>query len=370
MSNRDDDDEGDKWEPAEFPRYWLLMETLQREPQYKTARELQQVLKHEGHDVSDRTVQRILEYFGRRFALKSRKRPGQPGAPNEWAWPKTRGAPTIGDMDPPTALTYELAAKLLALVLPESILRGMERDFQRARKALGQVGRKAKTLTGKVRVLPRARGRQPAQINPDVLLALYDALFQNKRVQVQYLSQSRNPPSVGDYQLSPLAIVSRIDTLYLVHVLQPRNPDKDPDTVMEWPLHRFKKVTILDTPARVPPTFNLDEHLRHAGFERNRHLEKLRDIGPEFKLVALFRKETARYVQERPFNDDQTGKDTKDGRVRIEATVQNTRELLTALHDFAADVEIIAPKQLRNYFKGLSESLYERYHQKGRAARA
>ena len=366
MSDRDDYEEGDKWEPAEFPRYWLLMEALQNEPQYKTTRELQAVLQREGHHVSDRTVQRILEYFGRTFELKSRKRPGQPGAPNEWAWPKKQGAPTIGDMDPPTALTYELAGQFLALVLPKSILQGMEPDFKRARKVLGQVGRKANTLTEKIRVLPRTGGRQPAQIKPDVLLALYNALFQNKRVQVEYLPQSRNPPSVGTYQLNLLAIVSRIDTLYLVHVLQPDDPDMDPDTVMEWPLHRFRKVTILDTPARIPPTFDLDEHLRHAGFQ---HFQAIRDIGPEFKLVALFRKETARYVQERPFSDDQTVRDTKDGRVRIEATVQNTRELLTALHDFAADVEIIAPRTLRNYFKGLSESLYERYHTKGSATR-
>ena len=350
-----------EWEPKEFPRYWLLLESLQREPQFKTVEELREVLEHAGYGVTNRTVQRILEYFSETFNLKSRKRTDERGQPYEWAWPRTQGQPVVGVMDPPTALTYEVAAQLLAPLLPSSFLDGMERDFRRARKVLAQVSTKASSLTNKVRILPRGRGRLPAQIDQAVLNTLYDALFTNKQVEIHYLAQSSPTKRAKIHVLNPLAIVFRFDTLYLVHVAQPRNPDQDPDEVKEWPVQRIKRATILDKPVRIPPPFNLDEHLGNPAFQRNRHHDHLRDAGSTFRLKALFPPSTARYVQERPFSDDQKITKTRDGRMRVEATVANTQELLTELHNFSYDVEVLAPKALRNYFQDLSKKLYAQY---------
>jgi predicted DNA-binding transcriptional regulator YafY len=246
-------------------------------------------------------------------------------------------------------------------LLPSSFLDGMERDFRRARQVLGQVNKKATSLTNKIRILPRGRGRLPAQVDQTVLNELYNALFTNKRVEVRYLAQSNTTQQPTTYVLNPLAIIFRFDTLYLIHVAQPNNSDHDPDTVMEWPIHRVKRVTTLDKQVRRPPGFDLDEHLRYPGFLRNNFLEKLRGTGPALRLKVLFPASTARYIQERPFSEDQKISNTKDCRVRIEATVSNTRELLTELHDFSSDVEILAPKVLRNYFQDLSRKLYAQY---------
>ena len=354
-----------EWEPKEFLRYWFLIESIEIAPRYKTVKELQRIIADEGgYRVNKRTVQRIVGFFSTQFGLKSRQRDDERGRPNEWAWSKNEGRPVVGVMDPPTALTYELAAQLLAPLLPPSFLDGMERDFRRARKVLGQVNKKATSLTNKIRVLPRGRGRLPAQVDQTVLNELYNALFANKQVEVRYLAQSNTTQQPKTYVLNPLAIVFRFDTLYLVHVAQPNNPDQNPDTVMEWPLHRVKRVTTLDKQVRRPPSFDLDEHLRYPGFQRNNFLKMLRDAGPTLRLKALFPASTARYIQERPFSEDQKLSKTKDGRVRVEATVSNTRELLTELHDFSSDVEIVAPKALRNYFQDLSRKLYAQYSEK------
>jgi predicted DNA-binding transcriptional regulator YafY len=353
-----------EWEPKEFARYWLLLESIENAPRYKTVEELQRILDEGGYGVNKRTVQRIVGFFSKRFGLKSRERADERGRPFEWAWSKTEGRPVVGVMDPPTALTYELAAQLLAPLLPSTFLDGMERDFRRARKVLGQVNKKARSLTNKIRILPRGRGRLPAQVDQTVLNELYNALFANTQVEVRYLAQSNTSQQPKSYVLNPLAIVFRFDTLYLIHVAQPNNPDQDPDTVMEWPIHRVKRVTTLDKLVRRPPGFDLNEHLRYPGFLRNNFLEKLRDAGPTLRLKALFPAATARYVQERPFSMDQKITKTRDGRVRVEATVANTRELLTELHDFSSDVEVLAPKVLRNYFQDLSRKLYAQYSEK------
>ena len=350
-----------EWEPKEFPRYWLLLETLERVPHFKTVKELCEVLEHESLGVDKRTIQRILSYFAYNFGLKSRKREGEKGHPHEWAWSRKEGRPTVGDMDPPTALTFELAGQLLAPVLPASILEGMEWDFRRARKVLTQVGPKAKAITGKIRVVPRGTGRLPASVDPSVLHNLYDALIQNHKVLVKYLPLSSESARPKDYTLNPLGIVTRMDSLYLVHVIDTDRPDRDPNKVMEWPLHRFKNVTDLGSPARTPPHFDLDTHLRKLGFLDNNFTATLRDAGETFKLNALFKPHTARYVEERPFGPDQKRTNTRDGRIRIEATVKNTRELLSQLHDFGADVEIIGPKVLRDYFTDLASQLYKQY---------
>ena len=78
-------------------------------------------------------------------------------------------------------------------------------------------------------------------------------------------------------------------------------------------------------------------------------------------LSVLFPLSTARYVEERPFGNDQKESQTRDGQVRSEATVPNTRELLTELHDLSWDVKVLGPKVLRDYFQDLSKKLYEQY---------
>lgn len=353
--------ERERWEPKEFARFWLLLETLERAPRYKTVNELCEALEQAGLGVEKRTVQRILRYFDERFGLKCRKRAEDTGQPYEWAWSRKEGRPTVGAMDPPTALTYEMAGQLLAPVLPASILEDMEWDFRRARKALMQVGPKAKAITGKIRILPRGSGRLPASVDPIVLHNIYDALIHNHKVQVKYQPLSTEGVQSKSYTLNPLGIVTRLDSLYLVHVVDTDRPDRDPDKVMEWPLHRFKEVTSLNALARTPLDFNLDTHLRKLGFMDNHFTDTLRDAGETFKLKALFKPHTARYVIERPFGPDQKTAKTRDGRVRIEATVTNTRELLSQLHDFGTDVEIIGPKVLRNYFEELTNQLYAQY---------
>ena len=343
-------------------RYFLVMEALRVEPTYQTVKDIKEMLESHDHVVTERTVQRILEYFHSRFGLISRDKPNAAGRPpKEWAWSKKKGPPRLQPIDPPSALTLQLATELLAPVLPGPYMEDIEKDLKRARKALGQISPTAKKLPQKIKILPRGRGRLPATVDQEILNTVFNALLAEKRILVTYVSGSGQQQTLSSYELSPLGLVFRFDSFYLVHVREPKSESQDANLVMEWPLHRFSSIKPLDTKIRMPPNFDLNEHLDNPGFIQNHFLKKINKLGTEIKLRLLFSEVTARYVMERPFSEDQKRKTYKDGRVLITATARNTRELLSELLNFADDLEVLAPKALRDYFRDVSENLCRRY---------
>lgn len=344
-------------------RYFLVLEALRVKPQYLTVKDIKAVLKGHGHDVTERTVQRILEYYKYRFGLESRDKPNAAGRPpKEWAWGTKKGPPRLQPDDPLSELTLQLATELLAPVLPRPYIEDMTKDVTRARKALGLISSTAKKLPQKIRILPRGCGRLPATIDQKILNDVFNALLSERRISVNYTSGSSQQQNNADYELSPLGLVFRFDTFYLVHVQEPKTANQDANIVMEWPLHRFRTVRTLETKIRTPPDFDLDKHLESPGFIQNHFMKKLAALGPKIKLKLLFSEITARYVMERPFSEDQTRKTQKDGRVLITATTRNTRELLSELLNFADDIEVVSPKPLRDYFSDVSKNLYTSYH--------
>ena len=48
-------------------RYFLVLEALHVEPIYQTVKDIKDMLEEHGHNVTERTVQRILEYYHSRF---------------------------------------------------------------------------------------------------------------------------------------------------------------------------------------------------------------------------------------------------------------------------------------------------------------
>lgn len=349
---------------SQIDRYLVVLEALSPAPQYKTVEDVHSTLLQHGHKVDKRTVQRILQYYKGRYGLESRPRPGGAGKPPlEWAWPKKQGAPNFQPIDPPTALTFELAAQLLAPVVPGPFMEAMERDMRRARQTLAQTNPKASKLPRKLRVIPRGQGRLPNTVDPGILDAVFEATLAEKQIRVTYLAQSITTPNLSTHVLNPLGLVFRFDTFYLVHVRETKTRKPNARQVTEWPLHRFRGVEPLHTRIRVPQDFDLDRHLEQPGFMQNIFWKNVARLRPSFRLEILLTERTARYVRERPFSEDQQERFQDDGRVKVTATVRNTREMLTELLKFADDVEVVKPKALRDYFAEVAANLCERYGQ-------
>lgn len=344
-------------------RFLDLIDLIPVAPKYRSTKEIHDLFIIQGHDVDIRTTQRNLKHFEERFGLISRdRRDHERGKPvKEWAWSKQDGPPGTQLLDPPSALTLQLATQLLSPVLPKRFLKGLKDDVVRAKKVLGQIGAKTNTIPDKVKVLPRGLGRLGATVDPKKLNTIFEALLNEKQIDATYISGSSQQQSYKSYRLNPLGLIFRFDTFYLVHSIDNKDQTKDNSQPMEWPLQRFSSVKETSVAINKPANFDLDKHIKNPGIVKNTFIKSINDLGPTINIKLLFSEVTARYVMERPFSEDQTYKSQADGRVLITATVANTRELLSELLNFADDVEILEPVELRNYFKQVAANLHQRY---------
>jgi len=346
-----------------FERYSTVMDELSAEPNYKTVSDIMFILEQKGFSVEKRTVQRTLQDINDIYGLAFVDMPITRGKPERgWAWPRRTGRPEFGpsEIDPPRALTLQLSAELLQPILPEEYLTDVKKTLaKKAREILSRAS--VSTLPQKVKVFPRGKGRLPAVVEPKILNTILDAVLEEKRVRVKYAPANREDGSESEYDINPLGLIFRFDTFYVVHLPEPEDGNVDRNIVMEWPLQRFRSASKLNMKIRKPEAFDLDEHLRAPGFTQNQANE-LRKLESKVTLKLLFNKAAARYVVERPFGENQTVIPQKDGRVLVTTTVALNRDVISELFNFADDVEVKAPKALKEYFIGISERLYKQYH--------
>lgn len=118
----------------------------------------------------------------------------------------------------------------------------------------------------------------------------------------------------------------------------------DYDDIRHYVLHRMSKPRLLNTPARTPPGFRLASYIR----------DELPFSCPladgEISLRAAVAPEVAAHLAERRLSGDQRTAPGGDGRIQVEATVADTRELRWWLLGFGAAVEVLSPASLREKF--------------------
>ena len=338
----------------DFLKHIFLFNALERVPRYKTIDELNKALAAEGFSRGERSVQRIMAFLVDQYGVAYIDKYGPHKRARGWAWPKS-GAPSLGPMDAPTALVYEIAAQLVKPLLPDSYMQSLDWEFKRAKAVINQVGRKG-SVTKKIRVVPRTLGRLQGQVDQKVLRTLYEALIQGKQVEIDYVSLEGATPKT--HLTNPLGIITQLDSMRLVHAKEKDGEFLGP---ADWPIQRIKKARLSTEKAREPAGFDLDQYLEVASFKKT--FGVLEGLGSSFKLEILLKPKTARYIEERPFSEDQikVAKPEPDGRLKFKATVKNTRELMTQLKDFGDDAEVLKPPRLRKYFRELAKALSEQY---------
>ena len=348
-------DDTERWVPLEFERYITLLEKIQREPNWKTTRQLAKELNDECFDTSLRQVQRILEYFGPRFGVIAKRLPYGRGKPQAWAWPKQGKSLPFPTMDAPAALTYQIAAELLAPLLPTAFLDELEPEFKRAHRVLGLASTRAASLPRKLQVLPRGTGRLPAQIRPQVLHAVEHCLLHGQQLRLRGRLFGRRH-DVLERLLHPIALVFRFDTMYLVAGLE--------DAIgycIDWfALHRADHAECIDKPAIPPAAYDLDRTLKEV--RRHRLPAGLFDESdrPARLHARILHPDALDSLEERPFSTDQTIHHTAEGWM-LEATVTVTRDLLTELHDLGAHLEVLEPAPVRDHLARLATKLHQIY---------
>lgn len=324
-------------------RYWLMLRLIPRYPVKIDGGELEARLRGEGYEITRRTIQRDLEKLSRIFPLLC---DGQ-SKPYGWSWSRDAEGFALPGMSPTTALTLRLVDAHLATLLPPSVRSGLQPYVISAGKVLDGIG--DNPLRGwpeKIRVIPAGQPLQPASVDETVLAVVYEALLRERRFHCRY--RPRGTDEVKEYEVSPLGLVSMDRQLYLVATLWDYA-----EPVLLRP-HRIVAAQLLEKAVQAPENFSLDAYIASGELQFANSERPLR-------LEVLFSKEAGAHLLETPLSDDQQVKEEKDERLRIKATVQDTRQLRWWLLGFGDGVEVVKPKRLREEFAATAATLVESY---------
>lgn len=326
-------------------RQWVMLSKIPRYPYKVSVPELKSILLGEGYTVDTRTVQRDLNKLSISFPLSNVTE----GRKNYWYWIVEASIQDLPGMDPVTALAFEMAESYLKPLLPQATLNLLRPYFERARQVLNEQSTSLlRKWPEKVAVIGRGPVLNKPNINPDVQHVIYQALLEEKAFQATY--RPRSSEHTKEYLMHPLGIVSRMGVIYLICTLWGY------DDVKQFALHRFEKAEFVENPVQIKNDFLLTDYI-----DQDKGLSYKMDDKP-IQLKALFDAKTAEHLLETPLSRNQIFTKKADGRVLIEAEIEDTLELRWWLQGFGENVEILEPLGLRDKFRVVYSHLAETYN--------
>ncbi len=325
-------------------RQIAMLQLIPRSPRKTYTREIKDKLADRGFEIDERSIQRDLISLERTLPLVCDSR----DKPYGWSWAKSSEGIQAPAMDPVEALTLSLAEQYLEPLMPKASYKRIGIYFDRANTVLKEQSPKLiNRWRQRVRVLPEMLRFKRPQINNDVEQALYEAAFEGKQIKAQYRKRGESESNLR--HIHPLGIVMKGSINYLICMM-----DEDKENPRYLPMHRFLRVNILNEKVQEPKGFDLDEftHTNNLSFEFSKNL---------YNFKALFDFTAAAHLIETPLNSSQKVIRQDDGRLLVSGRMTDTLQFEQWLKSFGSDVEIIAPKKLRNKFKKLAKDLNDIY---------
>lgn len=315
-------------------RQWHMLRLLPRAPGKITAQDIRARLAAADFEVTERTIQRDLNELAQVFPLTVDER----NKPYGWSWHKDAPNFDLPGLSIPEALTLTLVEQHLKHQLPPSTNDTLQPYFKSAKQSLAnvQTSAHAKTWLNKVRTIAPTLSLLPPSINEESQRIVYEALMLDRQLRLGY--QKRGSKTMTMYAaVHPLAIVQRGQLLYLVCLFA------DFEDVRYIAVHRIVEAEMLFENARKPHNFSIDDYLNSGamGFL----------TGDNIKLEAIFSRKAGEHLNETPLHHKQTLEELADGRLRLIATMPNTKELQWWLLGLGDGVEVIAPAELRLQMK-------------------
>jgi predicted DNA-binding transcriptional regulator YafY len=327
-----------------FLRQWAMLRYIPRFPTKTTTKDLKEILEKNGFEVTQRTIQRDLKSLSSVLpGLQVDEEKDFPG----WSWSKETKLRDIPTMDGNMALTFQMVDYFLKNIFPPSVLNQLKPYFDSSKNVLNAIDDHGYShWQEKVRILPRTQPLIPANINENVIVVIYEALFKGRQVRVRY--RTRSGDEVG-YDIHPLGLIFRESVVYLVATIW------DYQDPRHLALHRFKQCKLLDEEVAIPAGFNLDDYLSAGSFEYGENENET------IKLKALFFDGAGHHLLETPLSEDQKNSVLGDGQLQVEATVKDSAQIRWWLMGFGDGVEVLEPGELREEFTEIAENLLEIY---------
>lgn len=330
-----------------FYRRLRMLQLIPRHPKKISTRELMEKLAKENIAISQRTIQRDLNF------LRDTCFPHLHGDGNlemqGWFWEKdtvVQDLPALSDI---TALTFQLAESLLAKRFPDSIMTALQPYFDQSRRKLESKDQRKcerKNILNKIRVISGNLPLIPPKIDAQHLETIYEALLQDRQVHCRY---KKKDGDVAGYDLHPLGLVIRDSVMYLVATAWEYHD------ILHFALHRFIKCEISEFPAVHLDSFDLDAYIAEGYFEYPL------GIAEPLKLVLRFFREAGSHLLDTPLSADQSATFANDGMMIIEATVIVSSRLKWWILGFGENVEVLEPQFLREEFGKISRSMAAKY---------
>ncbi len=327
-------------------RLLLIVKRIPRLPKKITTKQLVNYLLDEGHTVTPRTIQRDIQILSTEgFPIIQTPAEGKGKEGMGWAFPKD--SPNIGIpvMEPSTALTLLMGIDHLKQILPQQVLAHLEPFKEEAQNTLKIFNKRSyDKWPDKVRIIPSSVLKPPV-IPADCINTIYEALLDNKQFTATYNNRD-------DQVVSPYGIVQRGNNLYLLCKFFKF------DDIRITALHRFSKVSLLDTLIKPDPNFNIDTYINSG--------EMLWPWGKNdnkvIKLKLHINDWLHKYLNESPLSDNQTFKATEyDDWYQFNATVLDTHELRWWILSQGDSIEVLSPKPMRKWFADISETVHGYY---------
>ena len=327
-------------------RYLALLQLLPQWPKSITTSEILEKLKNLNPDyaVDKRSIQRDLNKLSAEFAITCETE----GRTNRWYWSDKNSFTQIPAMSESTALALRFAQEYLQDIMPPATLKILNPYFEHAKEVLKST--RLDRWTAKVKIIKRGPELIPPKISPAVQAAVYQALLEGKKIKALYQGRNKDKPS--EYIMSPEGLVMREGIIYLVASLW------NYADIRHFPLQRMQKAEVLNEPAQSLPGFSLQKHIeqdKEFSYPVSRK---------NIKLKILVNNYIARHLSECRLSEDQKIKPQDEDSVIIEATVPDTYDLRWWLLGFGDQVEVLAPKSLRNEFTELAASMRDIYKTK------
>jgi len=311
-----------------------LLELLKALPHqsFATPSELREQLAERGFEVDVRSVQRDLKTLQASFPLEHNDK----GRPHGWKWSE-EAAGGIASMSTPEALMLVLVQQHLQAALPASMLEGFEALFARAQQCLNRFNSQSGPASWPSKVkavapgLPMARPVIDAEVQKNLALALLN----DRQIDCSYAPGPSGPDRA--YRLHPIGLILRGGSSYLVA------SDGGTSVAKLFALHRFRSVEVRPDIITLPQGLRLEAALKNGRgqFGVGSHGEAALQLRLACDQVI------ADLLCESPLGSGQRLSDMEDGRVEVQVTIADSWELRWWLLGRGAQVEVLAPTELR-----------------------
>ncbi|MDZ3990980.1 WYL domain-containing protein [Pseudomonas sp. Teo4] len=320
-------------------RQWQLLKLLPNRHPGLTSTQLQKALADTGHETSKRTVERDLIELSALFPLQCNDK----GMPYGWYWQVGRNLALPG-ISLGEAMTLQLVEDSIRPLIPAQMFKSLEPRFNEARqklKALADTNGSAQWMDKVASVQPSLNLLVP-DIDPEVLEQVQHALLDDRQIQVRYYSVHKDQTS--ELQLNPLGLVQRGQISYLVATAVGFSD------VRLYVLHRIQSLQPLATASQKPADFELAAYIDSGALQFG--------IPRQISLLAWVDDSLARRLLETPLSDDMQLNSLAEGGAELQATVNDSWELMWWLLSHAGSIKVRAPESLRsNMLEKLRQSL-------------